>query len=352
MQIRFIALAGLIIGFFVAWTGFRIYRKAAADTTSSDSKITSSFEKSLNEFSRYPSKYIALMSVFGLILVTIFVSNVSVFGVSIKTEYLIGVYILMSFALQVDSRVAIGFALFLLSLCPFLLIFDYGKTAENVAVYVWYFLAVGVILQVFEYVRESRTGEEIASEEESPIELRRVALERRKTAESRQVWQIVALVTFVTVLTVAGGVIWHAGVVSKIPALIGLSAEKPKTNTHKTKPTVKKAPPKKEPEQQAPAATVAPAPAVSVIVLNGSGVDGAATSMADVLNAAGKNVIGADNAPQEYPNTMIYYRTGFDQQAQAVAGDIASYYPATIEEGSVSGFDADVIVVLGMDGIQ
>ncbi len=357
MEVRYIALIGLIIGSLTGWVGFYIYRMAATresgsaqeQTLSFNTRLTLLFERALTEFSRYPSKYIAMTLLVCSILLSIFIGSISFFSLEIKTEYLILLYLIVSFVLRVDSRVSIGFALLLLSLCPFLLIFDYSKLAETVAVYVWYFLAVGIVIQVFEYIREVRASEKEIAPEESAIRSRRTTLEQRRTVWKWQAWPIAALITFLTVVTVIvmGGMLWKTGLASRIPALIGLSKEKTKQET-----ATKKEPPKKEPKQEAPAKITEEKPAATILVLNGNRIEGAAAKMMDVLRAAGSNVLNVDNADDEYPETTIYYHTGFDKQAQEVGKNIADYYPARLEEGSVSGFDADIVVVLGMDGKQ
>ena len=54
---------------------------------------------------------------------------------------------------KIDSRFLILPALLLLGYVPFLLIGKYNQLAEGIAIYVYYFLVVGVILQIVEYRR-------------------------------------------------------------------------------------------------------------------------------------------------------------------------------------------------------
>ncbi len=55
---------------------------------------------------------------------------------------------------KIDSRFLILPALILLGYIPFLLIGSQKEIAENVAVYVYYFLVVGVVLQIIEYYKK------------------------------------------------------------------------------------------------------------------------------------------------------------------------------------------------------
>lgn len=55
---------------------------------------------------------------------------------------------------SIDSRFLILPALLLLGYIPFLLIGKYNAIAENIAIYVYYFLVCGVVLQVVEHMRK------------------------------------------------------------------------------------------------------------------------------------------------------------------------------------------------------
>lgn len=62
-------------------------------------------------------------------------------------------YIPISLKLNLDSRLPIISALFLLSLCPILLIQHFEDHANRVAIFAYYFLVIGVILALIEYRR-------------------------------------------------------------------------------------------------------------------------------------------------------------------------------------------------------
>jgi hypothetical protein len=93
---------------------------------------------------------------------------------------------------------------------------------------------------------------------------------------------------------------------------------------------------------------------VPVIVLNGSGVSGAAGAYSDTLGGLGYQLTDADgaNANANVPTTQILYAEGFEQEAIAVAAAIGapSLVPAPLTEpspGEIAG--ASVVVVLGPD---
>lgn len=52
---------------------------------------------------------------------------------------------------RLDSRISIGFALVGLITIPILLTFEYEQWAEQVAVWVYFFLVIGVVKQIWEY---------------------------------------------------------------------------------------------------------------------------------------------------------------------------------------------------------
>jgi hypothetical protein len=91
---------------------------------------------------------------------------------------------------------------------------------------------------------------------------------------------------------------------------------------------------------------------VSVIVLNGSGQSGVATSNANAVAAAGFSSLEAKNAlPTD--TTTVYYAPGFEADAAAVKLVLrlatAPVQPAPAEPIVPEAAEADVVVVLGTD---
>jgi len=102
--------------------------------------------------------------------------------VILATVYLLSGNIFLSFIIGValgilllgwDSRVFIGFGLVFLIACPFLLAFEKKTTAEEMAVYAYYMLALGVIMQILQYFKDSVFSESksIKANFPTPIEL-------------------------------------------------------------------------------------------------------------------------------------------------------------------------------------
>lgn len=105
-------------------------------------------------------------------------------------------------------------------------------------------------------------------------------------------------------------------------------------------------------EDTTPAAR--PPDQVPTIVLNGSGVSGAAGAYSEALASLGYQLTNptGGNAATNVPSTQVLYAPGFEQEALAVAQAIGapSLVPALLTEpspGEILG--ASVVVVLGPD---
>ena len=70
--------------------------------------------------------------------------------------FLTGLWVLSIYRFKFEGRVSIGFALFFLILCPFLLIFKKELIAEKSAIWAYMFLVVGVVELFIEYLKEER----------------------------------------------------------------------------------------------------------------------------------------------------------------------------------------------------
>lgn len=92
---------------------------------------------------------------------------------------------------------------------------------------------------------------------------------------------------------------------------------------------------------------------VSVIVLNGTSVGGAAGKYSTALGSAGYQMLESGNATTKIPATQVFFTPGFEREAAAVA--VAAGAPATVTPaalptpapGEVGA--ANVVVVIGAD---
>jgi hypothetical protein len=94
--------------------------------------------------------------------------------------------------------------------------------------------------------------------------------------------------------------------------------------------------------------TVRPPARVKVLVINGSGVQGAAARMADKLRGLGYTVVGVGNAPRQ-TTTAVACRAGFVTEAAQLANAVgAGTRVVPFPNPPPSGVgDADCIVGLG-----
>jgi hypothetical protein len=88
-------------------------------------------------------------------------------------------------------------------------------------------------------------------------------------------------------------------------------------------------------------------------VLNGSGLQGAATQRSNDLKAKGYQVLGAGNAPAQRTGTGVQCKAGFEKEAAALVATLGALgVPATVEpvpNPLPAGFDpaANCYVLLG-----
>lgn len=91
---------------------------------------------------------------------------------------------------------------------------------------------------------------------------------------------------------------------------------------------------------------------VKVLVANGSGVDGAAGGTTDALEALGY-VTGTPANAERVPATIVYYTTGFETEAVALAAAIGATPESVTPMPAVAPVDdlqlANVLVHLGPD---
>ena len=101
-------------------------------------------------------------------------------------------------------------------------------------------------------------------------------------------------------------------------------------------------------EQTPAAAPAIDKSAISISVLNGSGVKGSAQTVANTLTAAGFTIKGTANAKSfNYAKTYIYYKTDRLEQANLVAAALSARQTEVALSNTVVGAAYDVVVVVG-----
>lgn len=89
--------------------------------------------------------------------------------------------------------------------------------------------------------------------------------------------------------------------------------------------------------------------AISISVLNGSGVKLAANSLASILTADGFTIKYTGNAKSfSYQSTIVYFKTGKESEADLVKSTLESKYQVSNENNDViTGSLYDIVVVAG-----
>jgi septum site-determining protein MinD len=101
-----------------------------------------------------------IVSLVALLFVVLMLRN----DLAEKSHYLFLLYFIISLVFRLDSRYPIGGAIALLFFTAILLVQEKEDFANQIAIYAYYFLVIGVVLQIADYVRGD---EETAFEEKS-----------------------------------------------------------------------------------------------------------------------------------------------------------------------------------------
>jgi len=403
MKVSYISLIGFIAGLAAIWIGFYIYRAESEESIkspnkevySSDSRISIKLDGISNEFIKYPIKYISIISFIGCIAISIIFSNLSIFSFEIKTEYLILFFLFMSIILEVDSRLPIGIALFLLTSCPFLILLGYLESAEKIATYAFYFLSVGLAMQITEYIRaqrvkikeipdkqDKRTTEKavfqareevvfasrasnkdiaisfpsigIISQEldshQSPLldnnipiqEQHKIDGRRRKRAPKKKlrfsIFSITILLSLIIVIIMA--LSWNTILqVFKVDEKNTVPVSKIRTSSSKA---IMQAKPALAPQIEKSKAKVQ--------ILNGNGIKGEGARIASLLKEEGFNVQQVGDAKRsDYPQTIINCKSNQKDIANLLAESIIDIYPSTVQADLPSNSPFDIVITLGIN---
>jgi LytR cell envelope-related transcriptional attenuator len=86
----------------------------------------------------------------------------------------------------------------------------------------------------------------------------------------------------------------------------------------------------------------------SVIVLNGNGRAGAASTEADRLSARGYQIASTGNAPERSPRTMVMYRRGYAAEGKRLARDLRIRFVTPLDGMRTSQLmGAHLVLIIG-----
>jgi hypothetical protein len=245
-----------------------------------------------------------------------------------------------------NNKIPIVIGLVLLLVCPFLLIFKKEAVANGLAIWAYYFLVIGVVLQLIEFVKSPVSGVGV-KEAEPQTGLEKVAqpvfkynkrafwsqygAEEKKYLKKRR-W-IIAVVASLIVLSLAVVGFTQKDRISRL--IWGVS---------ETEEVVTEQPEEKEVTQ-----LEIDKAAISIQILNGNGKEGSALKMKEELEDKGFKVgsIGeADN--YDYKQTIIKYKLGKRDEADLVQDSIPKNESVVLKQ-LISGQDFDIIIIVGAD---
>ncbi|QRV02019.1 LytR C-terminal domain-containing protein [Arcanobacterium phocisimile] len=183
-------------------------------------------------------------------------------------------------------------------------------------------------------------------------EFDRLARERQTLGAHRKPRRVSPwLIALVAVLVIAPLVGWGIGLWAASDSASEDDANPPATSqTEQQAPAEQPVAP--ESTEENPAGQPTPQPTepvlnkdVSVQVLNGSGVNGAAGQTAEMLGGQGYTAVEPGDYTAGLPTeTTVYYRNaGSIKEAEDIAKNIEG---ATVDDGSDLGLSADIVVVL------
>lgn len=82
-------------------------------------------------------------------------------------------------------------------------------------------------------------------------------------------------------------------------------------------------------------------------IANGNSISGEASKIKKVLEDAGFKVASIGNASRSYSESLVYYKTGQQDLAEALKNTIKNNYNATIKEDNAVVGSYDAVIVLG-----
>ncbi len=157
---------------------------------------------------------------------------------------------------------------------------------------------------------------------------------RLDTELAVQPWQratllfaVIAALELVLLIVAGGALLAKPGAQHRTTAKAPVAHHATTTTTH-TAPPRKTARPKPAPT----AAAELPRSKVELVVLNGNGRQGAAAEAAARVKSRGYKVGTVTNAPrQDYPQTIVMYRRGFEGEAQRLARDLGVHVVSPLD---------------------
>lgn len=251
-----------------------------------------------------------------------------------------------------DVRAYFVIALIFLASLPIFLILKQEYWAEQMAIYVYYLLCLGVIAQIVEYVRESRQQDKsVRLELNKWVKLNISGLTLIGVIILFSLGFYYLNYKFTKQLTAQQDLLMRLGgyeikkedkewtkIKSQLKDLIDLYswAQYPGQDSGLLVKTT----------GANSVTSVLSIANTSVEFLNGTNISGIARILADQLKARGFTVFNVGNASGDYITTTIFYTADNKDKARTVQKEVNNYYITQLEE-SLSKLNSDVLVIVG-----
>lgn len=364
------------------------------------SRIAVFLQEALNIAKNLSTRHFVILGLLNTIIVFVFFENTFFLSSSNVIGYLLVLYIVLSLTWKINSRVSVAAALLLLMSCPFFLISAQEQLAENVAVYVYYFLVIGVFLQLKEYaleekipVRETENSGSPGSEFPINPRLLEDMVEVTKTGSSLMEGEAVPKTYFEQsegtrsdrkevfleqkegllgqpIADLSSGARYRVEelrrrkrkvkrhrliiliVLLSVSLLatgmflwMRLSGKSEKKNKSVSQLPVKVNNSRLSKEREELSVNKGE---IKIEVLNGNGIKGKALTIENLLKSNGFNVLSTGNADNfNYTQTVIRYKKGKKEIADLAAEVISSVYFPVLQEDVTDDSKADIVIVLG-----
>jgi hypothetical protein len=364
------------------------------------SRIAVFLQEAFNVAKNLSARHFIILGLLNTIIIFVFFENTFFFSSSNMIGYLLVLYIALSLIWKINSKVSIVAALLLLMSCPFFLISDQEQLAENVAVYVYYFLVIGVFLQLKEYVLEEKIPARETEKSEIPclsLQVEGETILVTRSPRSANVSLVMTNNDSLSVPTSPGEAILKtcfeqseetrndrkeeicdsfSGAKYRVEELrkrkrkvkrhrliilvvllsvsllatgiflwMRLSGKPEKKNKSVFQLPVKTNNSRLDRKRKELPVNKGE---IKIEVLNGNGIKGKALTVENLLKSNGFNVLNTGNADNfNYVQTVIRYKKGKKEIAGLIDEVISSMYSPVFQEDIVDDSETDVVIILG-----
>ncbi len=230
--------------------------------------------------------------------------------------------------------------LVIILVCPFLIIFGKETVANGLAIWAYYFLIIGVVLQFAEYIKYliSESVTEKTDQLDHKEDIFSSQTEQKIQIPVGSQWKRVITITvfFIFIFAIIGftqrdrisRLIWGESKTEEV-----VTEQEEEELEEVTEQTIDKA-------------------SISIQILNGNGDEDSVLQIKDELEDGGFKVESTDQAENyDYIQTVIFYKLGKKDEAE-LARDAISKNESIVLKQVISGQDSDIVIIVGADQLS